>query len=42
MPAFNGHLITLDTTVTVWGVAIIITGKVEILQIRKEIKTDGA
>jgi hypothetical protein len=37
MPAYDGKRIVVDLTLTVWGVTIIVSGKIEILDIRKEL-----
>ena len=37
MPAADGNLITVDLTVTVWGVAVGLKGTVEILGVRKNV-----
>lgn len=48
MPIFDGQFLTLNLTLTIWGVPIRIEGTVEILAIRREadnlhveVKTDG-
>jgi hypothetical protein len=38
MPAYDGKLLTVDVTVTVWGVDVRIKGTVEALNVRKEIR----
>ena len=37
MPAYDGSRITVDLTLTVLGIAIIVTGTIELLAIRKEV-----
>jgi hypothetical protein len=37
MPAYDGKRVVMDLTLTVWGVVIIVSGTIEILDIRKEL-----
>jgi hypothetical protein len=38
MPAFDGKLLTVDVTLTVWGIAVKVAGTIEVLDVRKAVE----
>jgi hypothetical protein len=38
MPAFDGKLLTVDVTLTLWGIAVKVVGTIEVLDVRKAVE----